>query len=386
LKDYDLEPAKEVLRIFFKEIEEVKAFLKNVSFSKPTLPFTSDGMAVFDASEFSPASDDYWEKENAYIWLYGDAWNFRSFMHMPKPNKMPEYYKQPAYPIYLQWLQEEKDLFYRKCEIIPIPAEETSLADYLQKLALTVSEDDEHRAVWIESLRCFLQFLREDTNPDQRGFLERLFPSKESCKGMEIRKNDLRILEDDKIKDIKRQCILRRIEDTVYPIDILATSEILIHLANAVFDGRPNSQRSAAEALGFAWLCHAVGCHRLVTREELVFSTKIDNFKSLDMNKHTSSKELAHFIGIVSLFGIADVPISKTIYKFLFALPRDLTEKNIFTMDLDTLSRTLRNKGVKPAERARDLGQITFLTFMSQPHEAIGHRPSPKETVAHRPI
>ncbi|MBS0272646.1 MAG: hypothetical protein JSR85_08390 [Proteobacteria bacterium] len=386
MSDYDLEPAKKILRTFLKEIEKIRALLKNVSAPKPALSFAiNDRTPVFDASEFDPASDDYWEKENAYIWLYGDAWNFRSLMHLPKLNGIPAYYNQPAHPVYELWLQEDKDLFYRKCEQIPSPRKELSLADYLQQLALTTSEGNEHRDVWIESLRCFLQFLREDTDLDQRGFLERLFPSKDSCKGMEFRKGSLPILEDGKTKKIEQRFILRRIEDSVYPIDILAASEILIHLAKAIFEGRPNSQRSAAEALGFAWLCHAVGCYRLVTRENLVFSTKVDKFRTPDLKDPKQRLQPTHFIGVDSLYGVIDVPISKTIYEYLLALPRDLG--NIFSMDWKTLLRTFHNKGVKKSARATNLGQITFLTFMSQPHEAIGHRPSPnKKTVTHRPI
>ncbi len=299
-------------------------------------------------------------------------------MHRPKLNIIPGYYNQPARPVYLQWQQEEKEVFYRKCHQIPHPTDNISLADYLRQLALMVSEENEHRDVWIESLRCFLQFLREDTEPDQRGFLERLFPSQQSCKGMELRKGSIPILEGLEIKEVERQYILRRIESTVYPIDILAASEILKNLSMAVLQGRPNSQRSAAIALGFAWLCHAVGCYRIVTREDLVFSTELSNFRP-PLNEPKQWLQPTHFIGIASLDGIIDIPFSKTIYEFLLALPREAGSNLIFNMDLETVSRTFRNKGVKPSARARNLGPITFLTFMSQPHHAIGHRSSPKK-------
>lgn len=196
---------------------------------------------------------------------------------------------------------------------------------------------------------------------------------------MELRKGFLPVLEDKEIKEVERRFILRRIEDTVYPIDILAASEILINLSKTVLEGRPNSQHSAAAALGFAWLCHAVGCYRLVTRENLVFSTELSNFRSPNLNETRQWLQPTHFIGIPSLYGIVDVPVSKTIYEFLLALPRNLGSNRVFTMDWKTVLRTFRNKGVKLSERAQNLGQITFLTFMSQPHEAIGHRPSPRK-------
>lgn len=382
---HDLEPAKKVLRAFLAEIEKVQAIRKNISAPQPALSFTvQDRMPVFDTSEFSPAPDSYWEKEDAYMWLYADAWNFRSFMHRPKPNPIPEYYHQPALPLYQQWQQEEKEVFHRQCEQIPLPEEGISLADYLQQLALTVSEENEHRDVWVESLRCFLQFIREDTYLDQKGLLEILFPSQESCKGMELRKGYSFRRNGKEIEKVECRYILRRIEDTVYSIDILAASEILMHLSKTVIEGRPNSQRSAAEALGFAWLCHAVGCYRLVTREDLVFSTELGSFRPFDFSKPKEWLKPTYFIGIPSLFGIIGVPVSKILYEFLLALPRDPGSSRIFNMDWETVLRTFRNKGVKRSDRARHLGQITFFTFMSQPHEAIGHRPFLKQKF-HKP-
>ncbi|MFI5342773.1 MAG: hypothetical protein ACHQUC_00975 [Chlamydiales bacterium] len=373
----DLERAKNVLRAFLADIEAVKGLRKNVSLPLPALSFViEDRMPVFDGSEFTPTPDSYWEKEDAYIWLYADAWNFRSLMHRPKPNPIPEYYSQSAGPLYQQWRKELKEVFHRKCEQIPPPADGVTLAAYLQLLALTVMDENEHRDVWVESLRCFLQFLREDTELEQKGLLEMLFPSKESCKGMEFRKNHLLRHDGEKIEKVECRSISRKIEDTVYPIDILAASEILMHLSTVVLEGRPNAQRSAAEALGFAWLCHAVGCYRLMTRENLVFSTELDSFRPLDLSKPKEFFKPTYFIGITSLFGVIDVPVSKTLYEFLLALPRDPGSSHIFSMDWETVLRAFRNKGVKQSVRAQHLGQITFLTFMSQPHEAIGHRPS----------
>jgi hypothetical protein len=372
----DLEPAKSVLHAFLKDIEDVKAIRKQMSQPQPALSFTiKDKTPEFDAIGFNPAEDSFWSKENAYIWLYADAWEFSSLMHRPPPNPIPEYYLQSALPVYQQWRQKEKEVFYRNCEKIPSPSEEICLGDYLHKLALLASEGNEHRDVWIESLRCFLQFLREDTDLDQKGPLEILFPSQESCKGMELRKGYEMKCKEGISEKVERRYILRRIEDTVFPIDLFVAAEILMNLTSTALRGRPNSQRSAAEALGFAWLCHAVGCYRLVTREELVFSTELGNFRPLSLNRTKERFMPTHFIGVASLYGTVDVPVSKTLYEFLLALPRHPESKRIFSMDLDTVARTLREKGVEPSKRARHLGKITFLTFMSQPHHAIGHRP-----------
>ncbi len=140
-------------------------------------------MLEFDANHPIPACKSFWEKKKAYGWLYAEPWHFRALMHRPKASIIPEYYQQPALPVYLQWQSEDREVFHRKRVMIPPPCEQITLADYIQQLALTVSEQNEHRDVWIESLRCFLQFLRDDTDLDQQGALEVIFPFK-----MELRK------------------------------------------------------------------------------------------------------------------------------------------------------------------------------------------------------
>lgn len=371
----DIEPAKNVLRNFLKDLEEERSLRSNISQAQFAPSFTiNDRMPAFDITKYKFDSDEDWQKEEAYMWLYAAPSNYRAFMHMPKPNPIPEYYLQPALPLYQQWLQEEKELFHKQCEKIPMPDKKISLIDYLKNLSIEASEGNEHRLVWIESLCCFIQFIREDTDLELRGPLEQLFPSRDSCKGMEFRKGFIPVLVKNEIETVERRFILRRIEDTVYPIDILAAAEIIMYLFETALQGRPNVQRSSAEALGFAWLCHAVGCYRLTTREDVVFAAELNNMRPFDPNNPKEYFKPTHFIGIDSLFGVIDVPISKTLYEFLLALPREGGSKRIFSMDWESILRTFRNKGVKQSERAQKLGQVTFLTLMSQPHEAIGHR------------
>jgi len=57
---------------------------------------------------------------------------------------------------------------------------------YMRRLESMVSDGNEHRDAWIESLRSFAQFLRDDMDElIPKGHLEVLFPSKEGSKGME---------------------------------------------------------------------------------------------------------------------------------------------------------------------------------------------------------
>lgn len=97
----DLDPAKAILRSFLAEIEKVKSIQQNISEPQMATAFSvQDQQPIFNSNEFSPAPASFWEKDNAYMLLYADAWDFRAYMHRPKPNAIPEYYQQPALPIY----------------------------------------------------------------------------------------------------------------------------------------------------------------------------------------------------------------------------------------------------------------------------------------------
>lgn len=171
----DLEPIKAILRAFLNDIQKVQHLRQSVSAPQMATALAIDNQhPIFDNTQCTLAPDSCWEKEDAYTLLSADAWKFRSYMHRPKPPAIPEYYQQPALPVYQLWRQENRELFNRKCAQIPVPSKDTSLAHYVQLLSIAISEGNEHRDIWIESLRSFLQFLRDDMQLDQKGFLETL--------------------------------------------------------------------------------------------------------------------------------------------------------------------------------------------------------------------
>ena len=303
--------------------------------------------------------------------LYAEAWNFRSLLHRPQNNSLPEYYRQPAKHLYDQWIDQENDVTLRGCQYIP-PPKTLSLIDYLHLLASLIIDTHEIRHVWLDSVSSFIAFLRQKIPPDQQGELEIIFPRER-----EIRRDRSFAKINNELKEVPRTYIVRKIENTVYPIDILATSDIIRHLLKHVLEGKPNAQYSAIEALAFAWLCHAISSARIMTRLDLVFSTSLTSLKASDPATPKKPFQPEYFIGIRTLFGIVDIPISKTLHNLLIALPRPSSSDHIFTTPFRTLRRALQTKGVAVSNRARNLGKITFLTFLSQPHEAIGHRPAP---------
>lgn len=368
----DLEPTKNVLRSFLSEISDVVKIREGISAPIST-PFNfKDSIPDLSGVDFEPASDTFWIEDNAYTWIYAEAWHYGQLMQYPKNTEIPKYYLQQALPIYEDWLNEEKDITYRGT-IIPAPGD-VNLHKYLVFLAECIQDKNEKRTVWIKSLKSFLQYIREDIPFELQGSLDCIFPYK-----MEIRRSEKLQWTEDGIIKIECGFILRNIEDTVYPIDVLIAAEILQNLAMEVLEGRPNGQHTAAEALGFAWLCHVVGSARLMTREKIVYNTSLKALRTIDSTDGSSGLPI-HFITISTFNGLKEIPISKTLYDFLVALPRSGDDDSIFSKPISTLLRTLYDKGISQSERARSLGKITFRTFMSQSTHWYGHRPGQVKT------
>ncbi len=294
----DLEPAKNVLRSFLAEIEAVMEMQQGIS--APIFARSSsvqDRMPDFNAAESVPRSDVLLEKEKAYIWLFAEPWHYRALMHRQKSPKIPEYYQQSAPAIYDLWQSFEKEVFYRGC-IIPRP-KEVSLLEYLHQLASMITEKAENRAVWEKSLRCFLQFIREDAHLDEQGTLEVIFPYE-----MKFQDNYSHRKPENGIEKVKCRYILRLVDEEIYPIDIFSGSDILQNLAHVVLNGRTNSQHTAAEALGYAWLCHAIGISRLMTltKEKIILKSALISLKHVKRGvlKSISNQNITSLLKLIT--------------------------------------------------------------------------------------
>lgn len=353
----DLQPVKTVLQIFAEEM----AKLRNLREAGQGL---IDAMASPESADpDSDCSPSLWQKEEAYAWIYAEPQDYRPFMQRPPSPTITGYYAEPASPIYEEWKFTEKDFFYRG-SIIPPPGA-TTLGEYLLHLRFLVTTKNERRAVWHKSLRSFLEYLRLDMESDQLYPLEVLFPE-----WMVIRPGYTFQRRDGTVIRVECQTITRKIQDTAFPIDILAVSEILENLASTVLYGRPNSQQRAAEALGFSWLCLAVGQASMPAIEEVIFSTPLSALRSLNL----PGSAIQYQIYAKTVFGGAEISISRILYEFLLALPQDPECDLIFSSSWRAVYRSLVDKGIKKSKRAAVLGKISFLTFMSPSHEAFGQR------------
>lgn len=376
----DLNAVKEILRRFLTELEMVEKLLNEIKGPMPATAFTiQDRMPVFDLDQFPPDSSEQDLEEDAYKWLHFEAWHPRALMHRPKPNPLPDYYHQPAIHLYLEWLDLDRNIIDRG-EIIPRPGESCSLIDYLRELEYKITDECEDRAVWIRSLKSFLQYIREDV-PDKTmlGGVNTIFPN-----DMIIQDNHVFERTEKGIEKIRRQVILRYVLPAVYPIDIQMAAKIIKSLFNNVFVGRSNSQRSIAEALGFAWVCHAVASAHVMTEENELFNLKITDLVAPPSGAEKNWFFPEYFLRVPSINGPVEVPISKAFHDYLLRLPRKEANENIFSLPWRTVYRTFLNKGVLPTCGSDNskFANLTFLTFMSQPHHGIGHRYAPSNKTA----
>ena len=370
----NLEPAKSILRSFLKEIEKVKDLQKNISEPIQATSFSvKDRLPEFNHTEFVPAPDAYWTIDDAYMWNYAEAWHPRTLMHRPKKNPMPDCYHKPAKSFYDGWIDQEADVTIRGCKFIPPPADR-SLIDYLKTISSIITEKNEDRNVWVDSVASFTGYLRKLIPLIDQGELEGIFPRER-----EIRPGYTHKHTEKGVVKVKVSYILRRAKnDAVYAIDVLAFSEIIQNLVQTAIGGRPQAHHLALETLGFALLCHAVGSARGVIEENILFTASLTGLTSPDPQAPIEYFQPSYFIAIQTHFGIVNIPISKTLHDFLVALPRDPNSKGIFTKPIENLYRTLK-RAVAKSKRCQRLGHITFGTFLTPLDLAIGQRFSPKK-------
>jgi len=354
----DLEPAKEALKVFQKKLDEHQKLYQSISV--PFVPRVSNDVSI----EHILA-----QKDDAYSWIFGTP-RYYSFLQGPKATPMNKYYFKPAARFYQEWRDLERDVIYRG-QIIPHP-DKALLGDYLLYLSAEISEMHEDKAVWLKSLDSFCAYLRAVMPYELQGNLEVIFPFKMGIQRTTLIRNRK---DTEQKMVVNHRYIMRKIEDTVYPIDVIAAAEILQNLFKLVLEGRSNIQRSAAGALGFAWLCHAYAFARMMTQEQILFGSLVGALKD-SYSFHSG----AYFkpecsVQVLTLFGLQEVPISRTVYDYLKALPRgvDQDSSEIFSMPWESILRTL-HRAVKMSTKANGLGKITFLTFMSASHEFFGHR------------
>ncbi len=309
---------------------------------------------------------DRWTREECYIWINAEPY-YNLKQKNNKKLKIPDCFYEPASKFYDEWDALPIDIKKTKEFKPPKKHEESekpqTLLEYLHDLHRQVSTKEKLSLRWKASLRSFVDHIRKNYLSEESGFIDIIFPRK---------------------MDFFHGKVIRKIPLETYSIDILDTMSILKQLAFSVLNGRPNFQHSAAETLAYAWVCLICANEKTITKETLLYIISINCLKVKKTPKENIFFDECDYysdtdtfsICIPTLFYEEEIIISKSLYNYLLALCK-INQGKLFNRSLKKLRDTLNNI-IKKTTLSAKPNEISFLTFLSMPHDHIGYRYRPK--------
>jgi hypothetical protein len=142
-----------------------------------------------------------------------------------------------------------------------------------------------------------------------------------------------------------------------------------------VIEGRSNTQHCAAEALALCWMCLTSARRRLPANWKMIYKTPWTSFSRQQDSDDIYGNNPHGSYALPTLYGKANTFISNFLFEYLSALniSSEKPSQTILHKPLRSLIRSL-DMIVEKIPEARNTGKISFLTFMSLPHETIGER------------
>ncbi len=328
--DKDCSEVVKIITEWFDDIDEVKRIWEHIANLNP---------------EFEQASEENWRKKEASLWLHGETRTFEAvefekwlMINAPIANMAIT----PVMGHLFQWKEHLREVGiyaeFSESDILP-PLKNESLIDYVLRMAQTIENRGWGNKKQKRAAKSFLHFLREK---HEKGcaFIEHIIPEK----------NDLRAGK-----------IIRIIRPQVYPISQEIAGAIVKEVANQCINGRANAQHHACEVFTLILMC--------VTSSRIRWPRTLESVHELPKKGLIIKKESAK-LSIPSIFGPHRIQISNRVTKLITAIskiPSKTARKTILQTPLPDLRKTLRsviNKVNPPPE----VGEITFLTFLSHPH------------------
>lgn len=295
---------------------------------------------------FEQLSDEAWEKRFSRSWLHGatevrecnalEEWLYASISSSDFAISKAKI----SYQAWGDFIREKGTYADFSMEDLLGPEPMEQLDMYIYRLVRHVQKNGWGTKKNKGALKSFLSYLRKSKPSEEVAFIEHIFPKKGK---------------------LHFNSLIRLIKPQVYPIPEEVAGEITKTLAEGVIRGRANAQLKKAEALALCWLC--------VISSRLRLPITLESIHAISINSIVLEKGIS-YIKMPYLFGPLKVQISDRIAEYLQAIndiPSPLPSKNIFSSDLHDLRRPLRS-AIKKAKPPLELGKITFLTFMSQPH------------------
>jgi hypothetical protein len=293
----------------------------------------------------SPGLDDHWDKKEASFWIDGttevsETIELEQWLFTDLPSS--KIARSRAIYHFVEWTEHilENGVYADfSDQHLTKPEDEETLEDYIRRLACEVEGKGWGTKRNEMALKCFLAFLRNNKT-EEFAFIDHIFPPK---------------------MDLHYDKIIRIVRPQVYPISQEIVASIIKELAYQCAYGRTNARHNAAEALALSWLCLASSRIRLPRSLESVHTI---SSKAI-ICKNDNSK-----LRVPSIFGAHEVRISMRVTKFLRAVasvPSPKPRNTILQTSLADLRKPF-NAAIKKANLPKELGEITFLTFLSSPH------------------
>jgi len=344
----NLSPLKKILENFIQQAQQKEKLAKSVK-------------NLVDPEYIDEL--DYWTREECYIWMNAEPY----YNLMQKNNEklqIPKCFYEPASKFYDEWMDQDLDIQDYEKYIIQPPLNTHTLLEYLHHLDKLVSEKKVKTERWKLSLKSFASYIRRNYLKDEPGFLNIIFPPK---------------------LELSYGRVTRNLPPEEYPIDILDTLRILKSLVQIVLRGRPNKQHTTAEVIALFWCCLLSARERTLTEISLLLTLTSDNLKKeITPNEKIFYKSASYYsdsetyyLHLPTLFWEEKIRISKTLFHYLSALSK-INGGKIFSHSIKPLR--VRFKGeISKIQLSANPEEIFFRTFLTEPHENIGHRFRPKQ-------
>jgi hypothetical protein len=296
--------------------------------------------------EWEQLSDENWKRQEACCWIHGATDTYEAIelekwlYHYPalsitQNSKALNHYKE-----WEEFIREEGMYTDFNAGDLQEPKLGENLETYIQRHADIVENRGWGNKSEKRALKSFLSYLRNYNHSEEVAFIEHIFPQK---------------------SDLRATRIIRKIRPQVHPISQEIVADILKELAHQVVYGRKNASHHAIEALALSWLC--------LTSSRIRLPKKLEQIHKSQTNIIIFTIEYPELL-IPTLFGNLAVRISTRLAKFLQSvamISSDTPKTTILSTPLPDLRKPF-NTAIKRTALPSNLGEITFLTFLSPPH------------------
>lgn len=321
----------EIINEWFADVEQVKKTWEVIRALNP---------------DFEQVSAESWQIKEASLWHHGEtrpreANELERWLMVSPP--MSKTANSLTIDHYTDWNEYilEKGVYadFNEGDLLK-PQENESLIDFVLRLAQEIENTGWGKKKQERALKSFLHFLRDSNKQEEVAFIEHIIPEK---------------------NELQAGKIIRIIRPQVYPISKEIAAAIIKELAHQCAYGRPNARHHAGEALSLILIC--------LSASRIRWPRSLESVHAIRNDALISTAEFPELL-VPSIFGPHPVRISQRVAKLLQAIVNihsKMPRSTILETSLPELRKTLRS-AIHKVNPPPEIGEITFVTFLSHPH------------------